>query len=82
MIFIEIEGYFQDPSPNNTLQYEKAVPQTLEAPVLNVMGWSTLRDVPMGEHLLSPAQARAIVGLIGEPFRVDLEYYMALCTTG
>ncbi|CAI8854849.1 SLH domain-containing protein [Pseudomonas sp. IT-P12] len=81
MIFIEIEGFFPDPNPDNTLQYEKAVPQTLETSVLNVMGWSTLHDVPMGEHLLSPDQASTIIELVGEPFRVELDYYMGLCTT-
>ncbi|MHC8288365.1 pyocin S6 family toxin immunity protein [Pseudomonas sp. XS1P51] len=79
MIFIEIAGFFPDPNPDTSLQYEKDVPQALEAAVLNVMGWKTLKDVPMGEHVLSPNQASAIMELVSDPFRHDLVYYMGLC---
>ncbi|MFU2327432.1 pyocin S6 family toxin immunity protein [Pseudomonas sp. NFX98] len=79
MIFIEISGFFLEPNPDNSLQYEKDVPQALEAAVLNVMGWKTMTDVPIGEHLLSPNQASAIMELIGAPFRDDLAYYLGLC---
>jgi len=79
MIFIAISGFFPEPNPDNSLQYEKDVPQVLEAAVLKVMGWSTLRDVPMGEHSLSPDQASVIMNLVGDPLREDLTYYMGLC---
>ncbi|KJZ45811.1 hypothetical protein VC34_09175 [Pseudomonas fluorescens] len=78
---IAITGFFPEPNPDNSLQYEKDVPQVLETAVLEVMGWSTLRDVPMGEHPLSPAQASVIIDLVGDLFRENLVYYMGLCTT-
>lgn len=79
MIFIEISGFFDEPNPDDSLQYEKDVPQTLEGAVLNVMGWSTLWDIPMGEHKLSLTQANTIMELVGDSFRDDLVYYMGLC---
>ncbi|WP_223512257.1 pyocin S6 family toxin immunity protein [Pseudomonas sp. GL-B-19] len=80
MIFISITGFYPEPNPDNSLQYEKDVPQALETAVLKVMGWSTLWDVPMGEHTLSPDQASVIMDLVGDPIREDLMYYMGLCS--
>ncbi|PWK35659.1 hypothetical protein LOY55_11545 [Pseudomonas sp. B21-040] len=80
MTFIAISGFFPESNPDNSLQYEKDVPQALEDAVLNVMGWSTLWDVPMGEYTLSPDQASVIMGLVGDPLRKDLMYYMGLCS--
>lgn len=80
MIFIAISGFFSEPNPDDSLQYEKDVPQALEVAVLGVMGWSILWDIPMGEHELSPAQARTIMELVGNPFRDNLVYYMGLCS--
>jgi hypothetical protein len=78
-VFIALSGFFPEPNPDNSLKYEKKVPQTLEEAVLNVIGWSTLWDVPMGEHKLSPTQASTIMELVGDSFRDDLVYYMGLC---
>ena len=80
MIFISITGFYPEPNPDNSLQYEKDVPQALETAVLKVMGWSTLWDVPMGEHTLSPDQANMIMDLVGDPFSENLMYYMGLCS--
>ena len=79
MIFIVITGFFDEPNPDDSLQYEKDVPQTLEQAVLNVMDWPTLWDIPMGEHKLSPTQVSTIMELVGDSFRDDLVYYMGLC---
>jgi hypothetical protein len=81
MIFIALTGFFPEPNPDNSLQYQKNVPQTLETAVLNVMGWSSLRDVPMGEHELTANQAKKIMELVSTPFRDDLMYCMGLCST-
>jgi hypothetical protein len=80
MIFIAITGFFPEPNPDNSLQYEKDIPQALETAALKIMGWSTLWDVPMGEHTLSSDQARLIMALVGDPLREDLMYYMGLCS--
>ncbi|TPG80511.1 pyocin S6 family toxin immunity protein [Pseudomonas arsenicoxydans] len=80
MIFIAITGFLPEPNPDNSLQYEKDVPPALETAVLKVMGWSTLWDVPMGEHTISPDQARVIMDLVGDPLREDLTFYMGLCS--
>ena len=80
MIFIAITGFFPEPNPDNSLQYEKDVPQALETAVLKVMGWSTLWEVPMGEHTLSHDQASVILDVVGDSLREDLVYYMGLCS--
>ena len=80
MIFIAITGFFPEPNPDNSLQYQKDVPKDLEIAVLNVMGWSSLREVPMGEHELTANQAKEVMKLIGTPFRGDLMYCMGLCS--
>ncbi|MGX1184166.1 hypothetical protein AB7M29_001845 [Pseudomonas sp. F-14 TE3623] len=79
MIFIVITGFFDEPNPDDSLQYEKDVPRALERAVLNVMDRPTLWDVPMGEHKLSPPQVSTIMELVGDSFRDDLVYYMGLC---
>ncbi|UZE13286.1 pyocin S6 family toxin immunity protein [Pseudomonas sp. B21-053] len=80
MTFIALTGFFPEPNPDNSLQYEKDVPQALEGAVLNVMGWAAMKDVPIGEHELSTIQAREIMELVGTPFRDDLMYCMGLCS--
>ncbi|MFD2882900.1 pyocin S6 family toxin immunity protein [Pseudomonas lini] len=81
MIFIALTGFF---SPSQTQiilsNIKKNVPQALEAAVLNVMGWSSLRDVPMGEHELTANQAKEIMELVSTPYRGDLMYCMGLCS--
>lgn len=78
-IFIALSGFFPEPDTDNSLQYEKDVPQALEGAVLKAMGWSTLWDIPEGEHELSHIQAVAIVKTVGGSFRHDLVYYLGLC---
>lgn len=78
-IYIALSGFFPEPNPDNSLQYENDVPQVIEKRVLNVMGWSALWDVPMGEHELSQTQSFAIMEIVGSPFRSDLAYYLGLC---
>jgi hypothetical protein len=79
MIFLSLTGFFPEPNPDNSLQFQQPVPPDLEVPVLNVMGWSALRDVPMGEHELTANQAEEIMKLVNTPFRSDLMYCMGLC---
>lgn len=79
MVFIEISGFFLESNPDNSLQYEKDVPQALEMAVLSVMGWSSLKDVPMGEHDLTPSQAMEIMSILNTSYRSDLMYCMGLC---
>ncbi|KAF2393207.1 pyocin S6 family toxin immunity protein [Pseudomonas frederiksbergensis] len=78
-IFIALSGFFPEPDTDNSLQYEKDVPQVLEGTVLEAMGWSTLWDIPEGEHELSPTQAVAIMQIVDSSFRTDLVYYLGLC---
>lgn len=80
MVLIEISGFFSESNPDNSLQYERDVPQVLETAVLNVMGWSTLKDVPMGEHDLTPSQSMAIMSILNTSYRSDLLYCMGLCS--
>ncbi len=79
MIFLALSGFFPEPNPDNSLQYDKNVPHTSEQAVLNVMGWESLKDVPMGEHDLTETQAREIMQLVNTPFRDDLTYCIGLC---
>lgn len=82
MISIALTGFFPEPNPDNSLQYQKTVPQALELDVLKIMGWSSLKDVPMGEHELTETQARAAMRIIDSPFRNDLMYCIGLCSKG
>ncbi|VVP11542.1 hypothetical protein PS732_03403 [Pseudomonas fluorescens] len=79
MIFLALSGFFPESNPDDSLQYDKDVPQTFEQAVLNVMGWKSLKDVPMGEHDLTQTQAREIMQLVNTPFRDDLIYCIGLC---
>ena len=79
MIFLALSGFFPESNPDDSLQYDKDVPQTSEQAVLNVMGWKSLKDVPMGEHDLTQTQAREIMQLVNTPFRDDLIYCIGLC---
>jgi hypothetical protein len=78
-IFISLSGFFVESNTDDSIQYEKDVPQTLEGAVLKTMGWSALWDIPEGEHELSHAQALAIMAIVGSTFRNDLVYYLGLC---
>ncbi|WP_259697924.1 pyocin S6 family toxin immunity protein [Pseudomonas frederiksbergensis] len=78
-IFIALSGFFSEPNTDDSLQYEKDVPQALEGAVLKAMGWSALWDIPEGEHELSHTQAVAIMEIVGSSFRNDLVYYLGLC---
>ncbi|SDS50608.1 pyocin S6 family toxin immunity protein [Pseudomonas granadensis] len=82
MIFLSLSGFFPEPNPDSSLQYDMDVPQTSEQEVLNAMGWKSLKDVPMGEHELSETQAKKIMRIVNTPFRSDLTYYIGLCRGG
>ncbi|MFJ2288310.1 pyocin S6 family toxin immunity protein [Pseudomonas iridis] len=79
MIFLALSGFFPESNPHDSLQYDKDVPQTSEQAVLDVMGWKSLKDVPMGEHDLTQTQAREIMQIVKTPFRDDLIYCIGLC---
>lgn len=78
MAFIIISGFYPEPDPDNSLHYEKKVPDTLEAAVLGAMGWKTLKNIPPGETNLSQKQAQVIVETLGDEFRNDLAYSIGL----
>ncbi|VVP34892.1 pyocin S6 family toxin immunity protein [Pseudomonas fluorescens] len=79
MIFLALSGFFPESNADDSLQYDKDVPQASEQAVLDVMGWKSLKDVPMGEHDLTQTQAREIMQLVNTPFRDDLIYCIGLC---
>lgn len=79
MAFILIQGFYPEPNPDNSLQYEADVSAHLETSVLAVMGWSSQTDVPPGDHDLTTAQASEIFSILGESFRSDLIYGIGLC---
>jgi hypothetical protein len=41
MPYLCISGFFPEPNPDNSLQYEKDIPPNLEPLVLSVMGWAS-----------------------------------------
>jgi hypothetical protein len=69
MTFIAISGFYPEPNPDNSLQYDKDVPLELEAAVLAAMGWKSQHDLPSGVTVLTPEQALAIMALLGDPMR-------------
>ncbi len=79
MVFLALSGFFPETNPDNSLQYDKDVPEASEQAVLDAMGWKSLKDVPMGEHDLTETQARKIMQIVDTPFRDDLVYYIGLC---
>jgi len=79
MTFLFLTGFFPEPNPDSSLQFEKDIPPHLEPLVLSVMGWASQKDVPAGDHDLTTAQASEIFSILGELFRPDLIYGIGLC---
>lgn len=79
VVFLSIDGFYAEPNPDESLQYEARVPQELESAVLSVVGWTALTDVPAGVHYLTPDEAAAILTLLGDTVREDVEYGIGLC---
>lgn len=46
--------------------------------MLNVMGWASLTDVPMGENDLTQDQAVAVMSVLGDPVKKELTYSIGL----
>lgn len=78
MVFIVISGFYPEPNPDNSLQYERTVSQELELPVLTAMGWASLTDVPMGESDLTQDQAVVVMAILGDPLKDGLTYSIGL----
>jgi hypothetical protein len=78
MTFIVISGFYPEPNPDNSLQYESAVPQELESAVLAAMGWASLTDVPMGENDLTQGQAVAVMAALSDVIKDELMYCIGL----
>lgn len=78
MTFIVISGFYPEPNPDNSLQYERAVPQDLESAVLTALGWESLSNVPMGENDLTQGQATSVMAALSDPVRDDLIYCIGL----
>ncbi|HEX8592497.1 MAG TPA: pyocin S6 family toxin immunity protein [Pseudomonas sp.] len=79
MTFLLISGFYPEPNPDNSLQFQKDVPQELEANVLSAIGWASLSDVPAGEHDLTTSQAEVVMAILGDSFKDDLMYCIGLC---
>lgn len=80
MAFIVISGFYPEPNPDNSIQYEKVVSQELQPAILAAMGWNSLGDVPMGENDLTQDQSMAVMTILGDPINSDLMYCMGLCS--
>ena len=80
MVFITISGFYPEPNPDNSIQYEKNVPQKFEPAILAAMGWTTVGDVPEGEHELTPDQSMSVMTILGDPFNSELVYFLGLCS--
>lgn len=78
MAHITISGFYPEPNPDGSLQFDRDVPPALETATLAIMGWTTLKDVPMGETKLTPEQAAAVLSVLNEPFTDKLEYSLGL----
>lgn len=78
MTFIVISGFYPEPNPDSSLQYERPVPQDLEMAVLCSMGWTSLADVPMGEIDLTQDQTIAVMAVLGDSIKENLMYCLGL----
>lgn len=77
--FLLIDGFYAESNPDESLQYEASVPQESESAVLSVLGWTALTNVPAGVHDLKPDEAAAILKILGDTVRDDVEYCIGLC---
>ena len=80
MAFIVISGFYPEPNPDNSIQYEKVVSQELQPAILAAIVWNSLGDVPMGENDLTQDQSIAVMTILGDPINSDLMYCMGLCS--
>ena len=80
MISILIRGFYPEPNPDNSLQYKKNVSQELVPAVLAAMGWTSLRDVPVGESDLTQDQAIKVMAILGDTINSELMYCLGLCS--
>jgi hypothetical protein len=78
MAFMLIQGFYPEPDPDNSLQYERVVPQALEQNVLAAMGWTKKSDLPPGVTDLGRDQALAVLESLNEPMKEELMYCIAL----
>jgi hypothetical protein len=73
-----IQGFYSEPNPDNSLQYEKVIPQELEKTVFAAMGWTTKWDIPPGVTDLSQEQAVTMLDVLNETKKEELIYCIAL----
>lgn len=78
MAVMLLQGFYPEPDPINSLQYERVVPQALEQNVLAAMGWTTKSDLPPGVTGLDRDQAIAVLEALNEPRKEALIYCVAL----
>jgi len=78
MTFIIVRGFYPEPNPDNSLHYEKDVPNELEIEVLTVMGWRSQNDIPPGVTDLTGEQAVAVMAILGDPIKPELMYCVGL----
>lgn len=78
MPFMLIHGFYPEPNPDNSLQYEKVVPAALEQTVLAAMGWTTKPDLPPGVTNLGRDQAIAVLEALSESRKEEFIYCIAL----
>lgn len=74
MAYLIISGFYPEPNPDNSLYYEKDVPQELEGAVLAAMGWTSQADVPPGETDLTQDQISAVMEVLGDHANDELMY--------
>lgn len=75
---IIVSGFYPEPDPDNSLHYERTVPQELEKQVIAAMDWAELKDVPPGETDLTQDQAGVVIKALGDVVRDDLVYSIGL----
>ena len=78
MAFLLISGFYPEPNPDNSLHYEKDVPQELEKAVLAAMDWASIADVPPGETDLTQDQALAVMTVLGDTIDNEFMYSIGL----
>ena len=78
MPFLVVRGFYPEPDPDNSLHYQRVVPQELEIKVLNAIGWGSLSDVPPGETDLTRDQAMGVMAALAYPIKSDLMYSIGL----
>ncbi|MDZ5602966.1 pyocin S6 family toxin immunity protein [Pseudomonas sp. RP23018S] len=76
-MFLYVTGFFPEPHPDETLQFELIVHRQDEQAVLEIMEWQSLNDGYDGEQELTPPQKLALEKRLGMTSDKELTLFIS-----